>query len=114
MPIRIVYTSRLQPELDDVRLGRLISDAAAFNAAHLITGVMAVEDGRVCQILEGKKTAVEALYDRISLDSRHASVSLLVHAPIENCHFQEWGMVRAPMIDIVTFALSISNDLEQA
>lgn len=114
MLTRIVYTSRLSPALGEAEITELIAAAAEFNAAHLITGVIAIESGRVCQVLEGEKAVVDSLYDRIAGDPRHNAVGLLVDALIEDRHFTEWGMVRTAMIDIVTFALSISNDLEPA
>lgn len=107
MTLRIVYASTLKPGLTDEDLAGLVDRAAAFNAAQGITGMMAVEDGRVCQILEGPDTELQALFSSIRRDPRHFGVTELVHVPIDRTTFEEWGMVRRPMADMVIVAFTL-------
>ena len=107
MPLRIVYFSTLEPHVTEADIGDLVEKAAAFNKAHGITGLLAIEDRRVCQILEGPEPAVEALFRSISKDARHTGVAEIVHVPIKAVIFEDWGMVRRPMIDMVMAAYSL-------
>lgn len=107
MTLRIIYVSTLKPEVNDTQIAELVATAAAFNKAHEITGVLALEGQRVCQILEGPDDAVNALYASIRSDPRHSGLAELVHAPIDAPTFEAWGMVRRPMIDIVMKALTL-------
>ena len=107
MQIRLVYTSNFKPHMSDDDIAALVDKAATFNRQQGITGVLAVEGLRVCQILEGATEAVDALFSSIRRDPRHGSVNLLERREITKQHFQDWGMVRRPMIDMVTFAFAI-------
>jgi len=107
MQLRLVYTSTLKPHVSDDDIAALVDKAATFNKHHGITGVLAVENLRVCQILEGDADAVDALFVTIRKDSRHGSINLLDRREVANKHFQDWGMVCRPMIDIVTLAFAI-------
>ncbi len=106
MPLRIVYVSTLRPQVTPADLQEMVEKAAAFNKAHGITGLLAFEDRRVCQILEGPEPEVEALYASIAKDPRHSGVTEIVRAPISSISFEAWGMVRRPMIDMVMAAFS--------
>lgn len=107
MPLRIVYVSTLKPDFDQSELVGLVEKAAAFNRNNDITGVLAIEDNRVCQILEGPEAEVEALYRRIKADTRHSAVTLLTKDIIDEVTFPDWGMARRQMADMVVSAFSL-------
>ena len=48
--------------------------------------------GNILQILEGPPEAVEALFARIEMDSRHSGVIRLYRKDIEQRDFPEWSM----------------------
>jgi hypothetical protein len=102
MLIRLAYTSTFRPHVTDADVDEITSKAAAFNKQHSITGILAVEGERVCQILEGPKEAVERLFASIQRDERHYGV-----VELDKPGFEDWGMVRRPMVDIVTLAFSL-------
>lgn len=103
---RVIYVSTLRPQVSHESLGELVEKAAAFNKAHDITGLLAVEDRRVCQVLEGPSAEVEALFRSIQRDPRHFGVTELVNAEIDVITFESWGMIRRPMIDMVMMAFA--------
>ncbi|MET3790240.1 BLUF domain-containing protein [Aquamicrobium terrae] len=107
MLIRLAYTSTFKPHITEADIGELTEKAADFNKRNHITGILAVEGERVCQILEGPKEAVEKLFESIQRDQRHFGVVELDVAPIDKPRFEAWGMVRRPMVDIVTLAFSL-------
>lgn len=104
-PIRLTYVSTLRSDVTAAEMDELVAKAAAFNREHGITGVLAVDNFRVCQILEGPSEPVERLFASIEKDPRHHSVTQIEHRPIETGSFESWGMVRRDMIDMVLFAL---------
>lgn len=107
MPLRIVYVSTLESRVSAQDIDALVDKAAAFNKAHGITGLLALEERRVCQILEGPDAVVEALFRSIRADDRHRGVIEIVHVPIDAVAFDDWGMVRRPMIDMVMAAYTL-------
>ena len=105
--LRIVYVSTLEPDVSEDDIADLVDKAAAFNKAHGITGVLALKDRRVCQILEGPEAAVAALFRSIGRDPRHSRVTEIVNVPIDAVTFEDWGMVRRRMIDMVISAFAL-------
>lgn len=114
MLCRLAYTSRLKPHIDDDEVEEIVRSAAEFNALNDVTGVIAFEGDRVCQILEGEEATIDALYTRIGNDVRHTTVTTLLTGPIDYRHFVGWAMVRRSMIDIATFAFSLGDSMEPA
>lgn len=104
--IRLTYVSILQPHVTDADIDDLVAKAADFNKAHDITGVLAIDGDKVCQILEGPAENVDALYASIQRDERHHGVVQIVHQPIEKSAFETWGMARRSMVDIALYALT--------
>lgn len=104
--IRLSYVSTLSPNTTAAEIDALVAAAAKFNKSHGITGVLAIDGERVCQILEGPASATDALFSAIEKDKRHYGVTLIVHQPIEKTSFKDWGMVRRDMVDIAIYALS--------
>lgn len=107
MLCRLVYVSTLRPHVTPDDLSTLVRHAAEANRKNGITGILAVESARVCQILEGPTEAIEALFTSIRRDERHSRVSELSLSEITAPHFESWGMVQRPMVDIVTLAYSL-------
>ena len=107
MPLRIVYVSTLEPHVSEDDIAALVDKAAEFNKALGHSGVLALEDRRVCQILAGPDAAVEALFRSIGRDPRHTGVTEIGNVPIDALTFEVWGMVRRRMIDMVISAFAL-------
>lgn len=104
--IRLAYVSTLRPSATSADIDDLVAKAAIFNKDHDITGVLAIDKNRVCQILEGPAHAVESLFVSIKQDPRHHHIIEIEHRTIDSTSFESWGMARRDMIDIVMFALT--------
>ncbi|KQZ33428.1 hypothetical protein ASD50_01195 [Mesorhizobium sp. Root552] len=104
--VRLAYVSTLQPRIDASDLTELIEKAAAFNKTQDITGVLAIEGHRICQILEGPSDSVKKLYASIQKDSRHHGVTTIENRPIAKTAFESWGMAKRNMVDMVVYALT--------
>jgi hypothetical protein len=107
MLIRLVYVSVLSPGLTHDDVDALVAHSHRSNVRRGITGLMALDDGRVCQILEGPGVEVLQLFAKIRTDKRHRDVIDLATTFIDRRHFGEWGMARRRMVDVVTLAFTI-------
>ena len=65
------------------------------NALRCITGMLIFDGIRFCQYLEGGKDDLIALFERISDDSRHASVTLIHHGPLQERRFKKFSLAFA-------------------
>jgi len=94
MLVRLLYASRANAPVDEALVASILEQAAAFNAAHGLTGVLCTSsEGNVfLQVLEGGRAVVNELYGRILRDPRHKDVTLLDYAEIGERRFATWRM----------------------
>jgi len=59
--------------------------------------VLCFSEGIFLQVLEGGRSAVNRLYNRIASDSRHTDVELLCYEEIDERHFAGWAMGQVNM-----------------
>jgi hypothetical protein len=104
MLTRLTYASQISPSVSSSDIDELVVHAASFNKSRQITGIIAIEDGNICQTLEGPTDEVSALFHRIRLDGRHTGVVELERKPIQKRRFEDWGMARGRMVEIVKMA----------
>lgn len=95
---RILYRSRCVIEGSDVSveadLQRLLHQSRAANARAGLTGALMLTASTFVQTLEGEADVLEATFERICCDLRHADVELLGYARIDERAFGEWSMGR--------------------
>jgi hypothetical protein len=91
MLVRLLYASRAAAPAAD-ELGSILRQSKANNPAAGITGVLCCSDNMYLQVLEGGRTAVNRLYNRIVADPRHKDVELLSYQQIGERHFAGWSM----------------------
>jgi hypothetical protein len=58
-----------------------------------ITGALIFEDNRFGQVIEGPRTQIEDLWEKIQKDTRHKNIHLVESRPIEHRSFSKWTMV---------------------
>jgi acylphosphatase len=89
---QIIYTSAAVKDLNEVMLARILLSARKRNASLGITGMLLYDDGSFLQVLEGDKSKVESLLERIAEDPRHCRVMVLLERSIDSRQFQDWSM----------------------
>ncbi|MFO0690121.1 MAG: BLUF domain-containing protein [Myxococcota bacterium] len=94
MLVRLLYASRAVGGIDDALLHSIVERSRASNLEHGITGILCIyqEGGVFLQVLEGARREVNALYANLVRDRRHADVTLLHYAEIQERHFSAWRM----------------------
>ena len=99
MLVRLMYASRAVPAVDQEELVAILKQSKANNPKLGLTGVLcACFDSRVfMQVLEGGRSAVNRLYNRIAVDPRHTDVELLAYEEISERRFAGWSMGQVNM-----------------
>ena len=89
---QLIYRS--QPfGFDQAMLDGILMAARRNNRANGITGALICRQDMYIQLVEGPDDAIDALYQRISVDDRHTEVKLEMSAEVEERMFPEWDML---------------------
>jgi Sensors of blue-light using FAD len=92
MLVRLLYASRTSDTMTAEGLALIMKQSKTNNAKSGVTGVLCLSEGIFLQVLEGGRTAVSALYNRIANDARHRDVVLLHYEEINERCFSGWSM----------------------
>ena len=92
MLVRLMYASRAVAAVNQEELVAILRKSKANNPAAGITGVLCFGEGIFLQALEGGRSAVNQLYNRIAADPRHSCVELLCYDEIGEHRFGGWSM----------------------
>jgi hypothetical protein len=93
----LVYSSTATRPFDDDDLAALLESSRRSNTAVEITGVLLYRGGRFIQFLEGPESEVRTLMARITEDSRHTNVRVLLDGHGPHRQFAEWSMGYEPI-----------------
>lgn len=88
---QIIYASK-PFGFDSSVLDDILTISRDRNSRDDITGTLICRADMYLQLIEGPAAALQATYDRISGDDRHADVNLLVSRDVEERMFPEWAM----------------------
>ena len=90
--IRLVYVSTCANNVQLMDIQSLLHSAEYRNQQKGISGMLCWSGKFFLQCLEGERAAVTQRFSRISTDSRHHSVELILSAPTSVRWFSRWGM----------------------
>jgi Sensors of blue-light using FAD len=97
MLVRLMYASRATPGIAQDELLAIVRKSKANNPAVGVTGVLCFSEGIFLQALEGGRSAVNKLYNRIATDPRHTDVELMCYEEIGERRFAGWSMGQVNM-----------------
>jgi Sensors of blue-light using FAD len=92
MLVRLLYASRAATPGTTEEVATILRQSKGNNPAAGITGVLRCSGDMYLQVLEGGRSAVNRLYNRIVADPRHHDVELLSYQQIGERHFAGWSM----------------------
>ena len=95
MLVRLMYASRAADSVDQDELAAILKQSKLNNPDLGVTGVLCFSAGIFLQVLEGGRTPVSGLYNRIAHDPRHRDVVLLSYEEVEERRFAGWSMGQA-------------------
>ena len=97
MLVRLMYASRVAEGLKPDALNAILRKSTLNNPPAGITGVLCFSGSVFLQVLEGGRSQVSALYNRIAADARHHDVVLLSYEEIAERRFAGWAMGQVNM-----------------
>jgi hypothetical protein len=97
--IRLLYASRAVGPQTTTVTDAILSIAQGANRQRGITGVLCQGQGLYLQVLEGERSAVNRLYNRISQDRRHQDVELLLLEEISQRRYADWAMAHVRLAE---------------
>jgi hypothetical protein len=97
MLVRLMYASRAAETVRPDTLNAILRKSTQSNPACGVTGVLCFSGEIFLQVLEGGRSQVSKLYNRIAQDPRHTDVVLLSYDEIEERSFAGWAMGQVNM-----------------
>ncbi len=97
MLVRLMYASRAAQGLKPDALSAILKRSTSHNPSVGVTGVLCFSGEVFLQVLEGGRSQVSALYNRIACDPRHHDVVLLSFDEIAERRFAGWAMGQVHM-----------------
>ena len=101
------YLSKAVQGFTDPDLEQLLLNCRRSNAAASVTGAMLYHNGYFMQLIEGEVEAIDLIYDRIQVDSRHEILSVLFEDEISARFFPDWTMGYRAADDLPVTSLSV-------
>lgn len=90
--VHCIYCSAATMEFKPADLTALLAECREKNSKAGLTGMLLYSDGTFFQVLEGDRTTVEALLEKLMADKRHERVTKIVLEPIQERSFSQWTM----------------------
>lgn len=97
MLVRLMYASRATAPVSKDSLQAILKKSTTNNPGVGVTGVLCFSGEIFLQVLEGGRSQVSALYNRIAQDPRHRDVVLLSYEEIQERSFAGWAMGQVNM-----------------
>ena len=88
----LCYVSTETEHFTQEDLVALLGVARTANTEHDVTGLLLYREGSFYQLLEGKQTAVNHIFEVIKQDPRHKDVRILFSGETETREFSDWRM----------------------
>ena len=92
MLTRLLYVSKPVGPITTHVTASLLENSRVSNKKSEITGVLCQGSGIYMQVLEGERSAINALYSRIIADTRHNQVELLSFEEVDQRRYGQWSM----------------------
>ena len=89
---QIVYLSTATEPFSKVQLMELLEGSVRRNTRAGITGLLLYQNGVFMQALEGEKSVLVELFEKISHDPRHHHIIRLIQGPIKERNFPNSAM----------------------
>ena len=92
MLIRLLYVSKPVGPITTYVTSSILDTSSVNNKSSEITGVLCQGSGIYMQVIEGQRSAINALFSRIMADKRHNTVEILSFEEIDQRRYGQWSM----------------------
>lgn len=100
MLVRLVYASKPASAPSPETVESILTKSHERNPAVGVTGILCYTNDLFLQVLEGGRSTVSSLYNRICRDGRHIDVQLLYFREISERRFAQWSMGRVNLAKV--------------
>jgi hypothetical protein len=90
--VRLLYASRAAEPVSQALIDSILAQSRAHNPELGITGILCWGGEMFMQVLEGGRSEVNQLYNRIACDARHRDLVLLHYEEAAERRFAGWTM----------------------
>ena len=90
--ISLIYLSDSNEKVDEQEVEKILKQSRQNNLDSDITGVLLLLNSQFLQVLEGDKTEVHKLYEKIKGDKRHFKILKLIEFDLIERNFGDWSM----------------------
>jgi hypothetical protein len=88
----LIYISTAVKLLNEIELNEILSINTNNNKALNITGMLMYSEGTFIHVLEGGEHDVDAIFEKIELDTYHKNIIKLTEDILDKRNFPEWSM----------------------
>ena len=92
MLVRLTYASRASHGLSSQLIREILDSSQRNNPARGLTGILCCNADTFLQALEGPRSAINALYNRLADDNRHKDLTILDYEEISVRRYAHWSM----------------------
>ncbi|MDA7087488.1 BLUF domain-containing protein [Pseudomonas sp. SA3-5] len=92
MLVRLTYASRASQGVSAELIREILDSSQRNNPGRGLTGILCCNANIFLQALEGPRSEVNALYNRLADDSRHKDLTILDYAEISLRRYCNWSM----------------------
>ncbi len=92
----ILYVSNMAAGTPVTAVADIVSRARRYNQANGLTGLLVFDGARFGHLLEGARSAVFELIERIRLDTRHTDIDMLHYGELAERRFNRFSMGYVP------------------
>lgn len=90
--LRLTYISRYNDNNANVEIARILEQAQRNNVRHGITGVLIINDNYFLQNIEGARSTINTLLQKLIEDSRHSALQVVECCEINERRWSKWSM----------------------
>ena len=99
MLVSLLYVSRAVGPQTTAATSSILSYARERNPSVGVTGILCQGQRLYMQVLEGERSAVNALYAHILKDRRHRDLEILLYEELNQRRFSQWSMAHVYLSD---------------
>ena len=92
MLVRLLYASTAHPSVDGNEYRKILLTAQTKNNEASVSGMLVFNQKYFLQVLEGDRSVLNALYNKIAKDPRHHSLEILGIEEIATRDYGTWSM----------------------
>lgn len=92
----MIYASTATDKFKPEDIANILTKANHYNKSKDLTGMLCFSRNFFLQCIEGSRSNVNELYQKIASDKRHSDIVVLNYKEIDERAFSEWSMAYLP------------------